>query len=57
LLKRFRCDVRLKMYDDEDHYLLFSQQESMLDEIDKLMTVVPPSVDYRHEPAWPKNHY
>ena len=47
LLKQLGCDVRLKLYDDEDHYLLFSQQESVLGEIGKFMTVVPPSRDHR----------
>ena len=36
-LKRFGCDVRLKVYDDEDHYLLFSQQEAVLSEIRECM--------------------
>jgi len=38
LLGRLGCDVRLKVYDDEDHYLLFSQQEAVLGEIGKFMT-------------------
>jgi predicted esterase len=37
-LRRLGCDVRLKVYDDEDHYLLFSQQESVLGEIGEFMT-------------------
>ena len=32
-LKYLGCDVRLKLYEDEDHYLIFSQQESVLSEI------------------------
>jgi predicted esterase len=32
-LKQLGFDVRLKVYDDEDHYLLFSQQEAVLGEI------------------------
>jgi predicted esterase len=38
MLNRLGCDVRLKVYDEEDHYLLFSQQEAVLDEIGKFMT-------------------
>ena len=44
LLKRLGCDVRLKVYDEEDHYLLFSQQESVLGEIEKSMAARPLSV-------------
>ena len=32
-LKRRGCDVRLKVYGDEDHYLLFSRQEAVLGDI------------------------
>ena len=37
-LKRLGCNVRLKVYDDEDHWLLFSQQEAVLGEIREFMT-------------------
>jgi predicted esterase len=36
-LKRLGCDVRLKLYENEDHYLLFSQQEAVLGDILELM--------------------
>jgi predicted esterase len=32
-LKRLGCDVRLKIYADEDHWLLFSQPGAVLDEV------------------------
>jgi predicted esterase len=32
-----RCDVQLKVYEDEDHYLLFSQQEAVLGDIVEFM--------------------
>ncbi len=32
-LERRGCDVRLKVYGDEDHYLLFSRQEAVLGDI------------------------
>jgi len=32
-IKRLGCDVQLKIYNNEDHYLLFSQQEAVLDDI------------------------
>ena len=37
-LTRLGCPVRLKVYDEEDHYLLFSQQEAVLGEIMECMT-------------------
>jgi len=40
-LKRFHCDVRFKVFDGEDHFLLFSQPEAVLDEIEKCMTAEP----------------
>jgi predicted esterase len=36
-LKRRGCDVRLKVYDD-DHFLLFSQQEAILSDIAAFIT-------------------
>ena len=36
-LERLECDVRLKIYDEEDHYLLFSPQEAVLREISEFM--------------------
>lgn len=36
-LKRHGCDVRLRLYAEEDHYLLFSQQEAVLGEIGAFM--------------------
>jgi len=36
-LKRNGCDVRLKLYPEEDHYLLFSQQDAVLDDIKAFM--------------------
>jgi predicted esterase len=36
-LKRLGCDVRLRIFDEEDHYLLFSQQQIVLDEIEALV--------------------
>jgi len=30
--------VRLKVYDDDDHYLLFSQPEAVLGDVIELMT-------------------
>ncbi len=36
-LRRSGFDVRLKMFDDEDHYLLFSQPEAVLGEILEFM--------------------
>ena len=33
VLKRTGFEVQLKIYDDEDHYLLFSQPEAVLDDI------------------------
>jgi predicted esterase len=33
VLKRSGFDVRLEVYDEEDHYLLFSQPEAVLDDI------------------------
>jgi len=38
LLKRLGFDVRLKVYDEEDHYLLFSQSEVVLGDIMEWMT-------------------
>jgi predicted esterase len=38
-LRRSGFDVRLKMYDDEDHYLLFSQPEAVLGEVLEFMAV------------------
>lgn len=32
-LKGRGCNVRLKVYDEEDHYLVFSQQEAVLDDV------------------------
>lgn len=37
-LKRLGCDVRLKIYGEEDHYLVFSQQAAVLDDIAEFMT-------------------
>jgi predicted esterase len=37
LLRRLGCDVRLKVFDEQDHYLLFSQQEAVLGEIKTLI--------------------
>ncbi len=37
-LRRFGCDVALKVYDEEDHYLLFSQQEAVVDDIVKFLS-------------------
>jgi predicted esterase len=37
-LRRLGFDVRLKVYGAEDHYLLFSQQEAVLDEIKRFIT-------------------
>ncbi len=37
-LKRLGCNVRLKVYDDEDHWLLFSQQDAVLGDIREFMT-------------------
>ena len=37
-LKRLGFNVRLKMYDEEDHYVLFSQPEVVLGEIMEWMT-------------------
>ena len=45
-LKRLGCDVRLKVYDEEDHYLLFSQQEAVRGEIEKFMTAGPASQNH-----------
>jgi predicted esterase len=36
-LRGFGCDVRLKVYEDEDHYLLLSQQEAIVDDIVECM--------------------
>ncbi len=38
LLKRLGFDVRLKVYDEEDHYMLFSQPEVVLGDIMEWMT-------------------
>jgi predicted esterase len=46
-LKQRGFSVRLKLYNDEDHYLLFSRKESVLSEIAKFMTAVPPAPDHR----------
>jgi predicted esterase len=32
-LNRLGCDTRLKLYEDEDHYLIFSQQDAVLADI------------------------
>lgn len=37
-LKRLGFHVRLKVYDDEDHYLLFSRPEALLDDIRQWMS-------------------
>jgi predicted esterase len=37
-LQRLGCDVRLKIYEDGDHYLLFSQPDAVLGEILACMT-------------------
>jgi len=37
-LKRLGCDVRLKVYDDEDHWLLFSRSNAILDDVLDCMT-------------------
>jgi predicted esterase len=37
-LEQLGCDVRLKMYGDEDHYLLLSQPEAVLGDIMEFMT-------------------
>ncbi len=37
-LKRLGCNVRLKVYDNEDHWLLFSQQDAVLSDIREFMT-------------------
>jgi predicted esterase len=36
-LERLGCDVRLKVYDEEDHYLVFSQQEAILGDVAEFM--------------------
>ena len=36
-LERLKCDVTLKVYDDEDHYLLFSQQQAVLNDLGSFM--------------------
>lgn len=46
-LKRLKCDVQLTVYEEEDHYLLFSQQKAVLDEIKKLLMPSPASEDVR----------
>jgi predicted esterase len=38
LLKRLGCDVHLRLFDEEDHYLFFSQQDAVLDEIKAFMS-------------------
>lgn len=37
-LESLGFDVRLKLYNDEDHYLLFSQQDSLLTELAAFIT-------------------
>lgn len=37
-LEQLGCNVRLKVYDDEDHYLLFSQSDAVLADIVECMT-------------------
>jgi hypothetical protein len=37
-LKRLGCDLRLCIYDDEDHYLLVSRPDVVLGEIRACMT-------------------
>ncbi len=37
-LKRLGCNVRLKVYDNEDHWLLFSQQDAVLGDIRGFIT-------------------
>ncbi len=37
-LRRAGFDVRLKVFDDEDHYLIFSQPQAVLDEVLAFMT-------------------
>jgi predicted esterase len=37
-LEQLGCDVRLKVYDDEDHFLLLSQPEAVLGDIMEFMT-------------------
>jgi predicted esterase len=37
-LEQLRCEVRLKIYDDEDHFLILSQPEAVLGDIMQFMT-------------------
>lgn len=37
-LKRIGCRVQLKIYDEDDHFMLFSQQEALLDDVSRFMT-------------------
>jgi predicted esterase len=39
-LKQLGCDVRLRVFEEKDHYLFFSQQEAVLAEIESLMAAV-----------------
>lgn len=41
LLKRLDCNVRLKVFEQEDHYLIFSQQQAVLDEIKAMLQGSP----------------
>jgi len=36
-LRGRRCDVQLKIYEEEDHYLLFSRQETVLGDLQEFM--------------------
>jgi pimeloyl-ACP methyl ester carboxylesterase len=38
LLRQQGCDVRIKVYDDEDHYLILSQSDAVTDEIIEWMS-------------------
>jgi dipeptidyl aminopeptidase/acylaminoacyl peptidase len=40
-LKHSGCDVRLKIYKGEDHFLLFSQPDAVTDEILACMATIP----------------
>jgi len=45
MLKRLGCNVRSTFYDDEDHYLVLSQMDSVADEVVELMSAAGKKVE------------